>query len=125
MGIPRAVEPVKIGFIIGDPFLDRLPRRFDGFHRLDVKWRWWWTWELDDAFPKTVEEEKKFDLFGAFDGTDDFHGSFATGALERGGSPDFEDEVAPEGTHGAGALLWRGRDEEDFRLMIVDFGLLI
>jgi hypothetical protein len=57
-----------------------------------------------------VEAEKKFDLLGAFDGTYEFHGSFAARALERIGTPDFENEVAPEGTHGAGGLFWRGRD---------------
>jgi hypothetical protein len=53
------------------------------------------------------------------------HGCFAARALERVGSPDFEDEVAPEGTHGAGALFRGCGDEEDFRLLIVDFRLLI
>ena len=87
---------------------------------------------MDDAFPKAVEAKKEFDLFGALYCTYEFHGSFAARALERIGTPYFEDEVAPQGAHGAGALLWRGGDEEDFRLgildfrlMIVDFGLLI
>jgi hypothetical protein len=61
----------------------------------DVEGRRWWAWELDDAFPKTVETEEEFDLLGALDGTCEFHGSFAARALERVGSPDFENEVAP------------------------------
>jgi hypothetical protein len=79
-----------------------------------------------------MEAEEKFDLLGGGDGADEFHGCFAARALKWVGSPDFENEVAPQGAHGAGALLWRGRDEEDFRLgildfrwMIVDFGFLI
>lgn len=87
MGIPGTVEPVEIRFVVGDPFLDRLPRRFDGFHRLDVKRRRWRARKLDDAFPQTMEAEEKFDLLGAFDGADEFHGSFAAGALEWIGSP--------------------------------------
>jgi hypothetical protein len=38
---------------------------------------------LDDALPEAVEAEEEFDLLGAFDGTDEFHGSFAARALER------------------------------------------
>jgi hypothetical protein len=70
------------------------------------------------ACPKAVEAEEEFDLLGAFYSTYEFHWRFAARALERVGSPDFENHVAPEWAHGAGALLWRGRDEEDFRLMI-------
>jgi hypothetical protein len=66
-----------------------------------------------------------FDLLGAFYSTYEFHGSFAARALERVGSPYFEDEVTPEGSHGPGGLFWWGGDEKDFRLGIVDFGLLI
>jgi hypothetical protein len=51
--------------------------------------------ELDDAFPQAMEAEEEFDLLRAFDGADEFHGSFAARALERIGSPDFEDEVEP------------------------------
>jgi hypothetical protein len=53
-------------------------------------------------------------LLRAFHGTCEFHGSFATRALERISSPDFENEVAPQGTHGFGGLFGRGGDEEDF-----------
>ena len=125
MGIPGTIEPLEVRFVVGDPFFDRLPGRLDRFHGLDVKrWRWW-ARKLDDAFPKAMEAKEEFDLLGAFDGTDEFHGSFAARALERVGTPDFEDEVAPQGTHGAGGLFWGGGDEEDFGLMIVDFRLLI
>ena len=102
--IPGTVKPVEIRFVVRNPFFDRLPRRLDGFHGLDVEWRWRWARELDDAFPKARKAEEELDLPGAFDGTGGFHGSFAAGALERVGSPDFEDEVAPEGAHGAGFL---------------------
>jgi hypothetical protein len=80
---------------------------------------------LDDAFPQAVEAEEKFDLLGALDGAGEFHGSFAVRALERVGSPDSENHVAPEWAHGAGGLFWRGGDEEDFRLGILDFRLRI
>ena len=69
---------------------------------------------MDHALPEAVETEEEFDLLGAFDRTDEFHGSFAARALERVGSPDFEDEVTPQGTHGAGGLFRGGRDQEDF-----------
>ena len=32
------VELVEVRFVVGDPLLDRLPRRFDGFHGLDIEW---------------------------------------------------------------------------------------
>jgi hypothetical protein len=52
------------------------------FHRLDIERRRWRARELDNAFPQTVETQKKFDLLRAFGGTDEFHGSFAARALE-------------------------------------------
>ena len=124
-GVPGTVEPVEVGFVVGDPFLDRLPGWLDRLHGLDVERRRRWAGELDDAFPQAVETEEEFDLLGPFDGTCEFHGSFAARALEWIGSPDFEDEVAPEGTHGASALLGRCWDEEDFGLGILDFRLMI
>jgi hypothetical protein len=96
IGIPGTIESIEIWFFVEDPFLGRLPGRFDGFDGFDVK-RWWWAWELDDAFPKAVEAKGEFDLLRAFDGANEFHGSFTAWALEWIGSPDFEDEVAPEG----------------------------
>jgi hypothetical protein len=54
----RMVEPVKIRFFVGDPFFDRLPEWLDGGDHLDIEgWRRR-TWELDDAFPQTVETEE-------------------------------------------------------------------
>lgn len=44
-----------------------------------------------------MEAEEKFDLLGAFDGADEFHGCFAARAVKWVGSPDFENEVAPRG----------------------------
>jgi hypothetical protein len=38
----------------GNPFLDRLPGRFDGFHRLDVERRRWRAREHDDSLPKAL-----------------------------------------------------------------------
>jgi hypothetical protein len=67
-------------------------------------------------FVHSVETEEEFDLLGALDGTDDFHGSLAARALQRIGSPDFENEVPPEWAHGADASIWRCRAEEVFRL---------
>jgi hypothetical protein len=67
--VPRTVKPIEVGFVIGDPFFDRLPRWLDRFHGLDVEgWRWWPT-ELDDTLPHAVKTEEKFDLLGAFDDT--------------------------------------------------------
>ena len=50
------VEPGEIGLFVGDPFLDCLPRRFDGLHGVDTEWRQWWTWKLDDAFSRAADE---------------------------------------------------------------------
>jgi hypothetical protein len=65
------------------------------------------------ACPQAVEPEKEFDLLGALHGPGEFHRSFAARALEWIGSPDFENQVAPEGTHGFGGLFGWGGDEED------------
>ena len=54
---------------------------------------------MNDYLPKAMEAEEKFDFLGAFYSTYEFHGSFAARALERVGSPYFEDEVTPEGSH--------------------------
>ena len=107
------VKLVEVGLVVWNQLIDRLPGWLDRLHGLDVERRRWWAGELDDAFPQAVETEEEFDLLGAFDGSGKFHGSLAAGALERIGTPDFEDEVPPEGTHGAGGLFWRGGDEED------------
>ena len=52
--IPGTVEPIEIRFVVGDPFLDRLPRRFDRLHGLDVEGRRRRARECDDSLPETV-----------------------------------------------------------------------
>ena len=123
--VPGTVEPVEVGFDVGDPFLDRLPGWFDQLHGLDVKRRRRRARELDQPLPQPVEAEEELDFLAADDFADGFHGALAAGALQRVAAPDLEDQVTPERAHVAGGLLRRCRDEEDFRLMIVDFGLLI
>ena len=134
---PGTVEPVKVGFVVGNafaaswrrietkirrrillaawpersvgnPFFDRLPRWLDGLERFDVEGRRRRAWELDDAFPQSVEAEKELDFLRADDLPDGFHGALAAGALERIAPPYLGDEVAPEGAHLAGGLLGRG-----------------
>ena len=53
--------------VVGDPFLDGLPRWFDGLHRLDIEGRRWRTWKLDDTFPQAVEAEAELDLLAEDD----------------------------------------------------------
>ena len=111
--IPGAVEPVEIQFVIGNPFLDRLPGLLDGLHGLDIEGGWWRAWEMDDACPEAVEAEEELDFLAPDDGADPFHGPLAARTLERVAAPDLEDEVAPEGAHVAGPAFGRGGDEED------------
>jgi hypothetical protein len=75
-------------------------------HRLDVKWRWWWTWELDEVFPQTVETEEEFDLLGAFDGTGEFHGVFEDLEIALGGGEDTRLEDARHKTERASRGSW-------------------
>jgi len=89
--IPRTVEPVEIRFVVRNPFLDGLPRRLDGLHRVDVEGRWWRAGKLDDSLPQAVEAEEKLDLVGADEGANGAHGAFATGTFERIATPDLED----------------------------------
>jgi hypothetical protein len=58
-----------------------------------------------------VESEEELDFAWAEEGVQDFHGAFAARALERVGTPDAEDEVAPERAHGAGGDFGRRRDD--------------
>jgi hypothetical protein len=111
--IPGTVEPVEIGFVVGDPFLDRLPGWFDRLHGLDVEGRRWRARECDDSLPEAVEAEEEFNFLAADDFADRFHGALAARAFERIAAPCFEDEVAPEGAHVAGGLFRRCGDEED------------
>ena len=87
--IPWTVEPIKVGFVVGDPFLDGLPGWLDGLHGIDVEgWRRR-AGEMDDAFPEAVEPEKEFDFLTTEDLADGLHGALAAGALERVATPDF------------------------------------
>ena len=112
-GIPGTVEPVEVGLVVGDPSLDGLPGRLDGLHGLDIEGGRWWTGKVDDSLPQAVEAEEKFDLLGADEGADGFHGALAAGAFQGVSSPHPEDEVAPEGAHVPGSTDGRGGDEED------------
>ena len=123
--IPGTVEPVEIRFVVGDPFLDRLPGRFDRLHGVDVEgWRRR-ARERDNSLPEAVEAEEELDFLAADDFADRFHDALAAGALERVAAPCLQDEVAPEGAHVAGGLFRRRGDEKDFRLWIGDFGFRI
>jgi hypothetical protein len=55
------------------------------------------------------------DFTSTEEGVHDFHGAFAARALERVGTPDAEDEVAPERAHGAGGDFGRRWDDRWFR----------
>ena len=112
-GIPWTVEPIEIGFVVGDPFLDGLPRWLDGLHGVDVEGRGRRTGEMDEAFPEAVEAEEEFDFLATDDLADRLHGAFAARTLEWVAAPDFQNEVAPKGPHVAGGLFGRGGDEED------------
>ena len=92
---PFLVEPVQVRFVVGDPFLDGLPRWFDGLHGVDVEGRRWRAREMDNALPEAVKAEEEFDFLVADHGDGDLHRPIAAGALERVAAPHFEDEVAP------------------------------
>jgi len=112
-GIPWTVEPIEVGFVVGDPFLDGLPRWLDGLHGVDIKGRGRRAGEMDEAFPEDVEAEEEFDFLATDDLADGLHDALAAGALERVAAPNLEDEVAPEGAHIAGSAFGRRGDEED------------
>ena len=65
--IPGTVEPVEVRFVIGDPFLDRQPRRLDRLHGVDVERGRWRARELDQPFPKAMEAEEELDFLAADD----------------------------------------------------------
>ena len=73
---------------------------------------------MDDALPQSVEAEEEFDFLAADDLADGFHGALAARALQRVATPDFQDEIAPEGAHVAGPAFGRGGDEEDLGMEI-------
>ena len=81
------VEPVQVRFVIGDPFLDRLPGWLDGLHGVDIEGRRRWAGKMNEAFPEAVEAEEEFDFLAPEDGADGFHGALTAGALERVAAP--------------------------------------
>jgi hypothetical protein len=112
-GLPGAVEPVEVRFVVGDPFLDRLPGRLDGLHGSDIEGRRRRARESDDPLPEAMEAEEELNFLAAKEGADRPHGALAARTFEWICTPDLEDEVAPEGTHVAGSAFGRGGDEED------------
>ncbi len=64
---PGLVEPVQVRFVVGNPFLDRLPGWFDRHEGLDVEGRFGRWRDVDDAFPKAVKSKEEFDLLRASD----------------------------------------------------------
>jgi hypothetical protein len=66
-GIPGTVEPVEVRFVVGNPFLDRLPGWFDRLPGLDVEGRRRRARECDNSLPEAVEAEKKFNFLAADD----------------------------------------------------------
>lgn len=116
MGIPGTVEPVEVGFVVGDPCLDRQPGWFDRLHGLDVKGRRWRAREREDSLPEAVEVEKELNFLAADDFADGFHGALAAGAFERIAAPCFQDEVTPEGAHVTGGLFRRRGEGGGFPL---------
>jgi hypothetical protein len=111
--IAGTVEPIEVRFVIGNPFLDRLPGRLDGHHRLVVDGGRGRARKANDSLPKSMEAEVEFDFLAPDDGADPLHGALAARTLERVAAPDLEDEVAPEGAHVPGSTSGRGGDEED------------
>ena len=111
--VPFLIEPIEVRIVIRNPLLDRLPRRFDGLHGVDVEGRWWRAGKLDDAFPKALEAEEELDFFAAKESANWFHGPRAAGTLEGITTPNLENEIAPEGAHVASPTLGRCGNEED------------
>ena len=56
---PFLVEPVQVRFVVGDPFLDGLPRWLHGLHGVDVEGRRWRAREMDNTLPEAVEAEEE------------------------------------------------------------------
>lgn len=53
--IPRAIKPVVVGLVVGNPFFDRLSRRFDDLQGIGINGQPWWACKLNDAFPQFTE----------------------------------------------------------------------
>ena len=94
--------------VVWDPFPNGRPRRFDGLEGFDVERRVGRWWDVDGAFQKCVEAKEELDFALAEEGVHDFHGAFAARLLERVGTPNAEDEVAPEGCMARAATLGGG-----------------
>ncbi len=59
---------IAIRIVVGDPFADGLPRRFNGLKGLDIEGRV--GGDVDNALPKSMEPEEKFDFSGALERVD-------------------------------------------------------
>ncbi len=80
---------------------------FDGEGRL------WRRRDVDDTGPKSPAAEEEFDLLRAAHATDCFHGRAATRAKSWVGTPNLENEVPPQGAHGAGGSFRGRRDNQN------------
>ena len=110
------VEPVEMGILVWDPFLDGPPGWLDASERFDVEgWRRR-PGQTHQSLPQAVELQEKFDLLMLQYGPHDFHGARAARALERIATPYLDDEIAPEGAHEPGAALGRRFDEKQLAL---------
>jgi len=119
------IEPIEIRFVIGNPFFDGLPRRLDANDRFNIKGRRWRARKVDDALPATVESEEEFNFLPAQKESKGFHKPLTARAAERISTPDFEDEIAPEGKHVAGSTSRRGGNEKYLDgLGVIGLGLL-
>jgi len=83
------------------------PDRLEGF---DVVGRIGGRRDVEDALPHAVEAQKELDFFGSGEGAADLHEALAAGADEGILTPDAQDEIAPEGAEGPGALARRRGD---------------
>ena len=101
------------GFVVvgGNPNADGLPGWMDGLEGFDVEWWFRWWGKADEGLPQAEEAEEKFDFLWADDGFDAPQGASTARALEGIGAPDTENEIAPQGAHGAGGGFgWGGED---------------
>ena len=105
----------RVRIVVGNPFADGLPRRFNGLERLDVEGWVGGGRDVDDALPKSMEPEEEFDFAGAVELVDGMQGGRAVRTQEGIGTPDSEDEVAPKRAHRSGCDFWGRRDERWFR----------
>ena len=108
VGEPGGLIPEVRWFVIRHPLLDRSLRRVDRLEGVDVE-RWARRRrDVDDPLPKPPEAEEEFNLLGPPHAADGLHGRAAARAEGGIGTPDLEDEVPPQRSHGAGGAEWRG-----------------